>query len=357
MVDQVRSSWCSSWYNGSEYRFVSKDPAQIEDLQCPVCFELAYEPVLTNCGHFFCCGCVRGQRSCPTCHSKLRYMRNQRDERKVKRLRVECPNWEKGCRWQGDLGDTAWHTRASCQMETVPCPRSCNQRVLRGLLGQHATTCARKPYTCPHCGFEDAHTDITSVHFTACGEFPAGYCKTSHTVRWLNTSLSVQKNLFHARMRQLGAQKWWKGKICRLTCRTRRTTTGRGQWTWWCNLVWYSQRFQLQWVQWQLEEPNVASAIFLHHSIPGSRTRPLATPAHHGLSRWRDFRRKRRRMKNGSVILCTLTAVRFGSMPNATATRWWICLTGHLLRVAAYGRRRYIGPTELEIGVMLSRNA
>ena len=23
-------------YNGSEYRFVSKDPAQIEDLQCPV---------------------------------------------------------------------------------------------------------------------------------------------------------------------------------------------------------------------------------------------------------------------------------------------------------------------------------
>ena len=168
-------------YNGSEYRFVSKDPAQIEDLQCPVCFELAYEPVLTHCGHLFCRGCVRGQRSCPTCRSKLRYMRNQRDERKVKRLRVECPNWEKGCEWQGDLGDTAQHTGTNCQMEAVPCPKGCNEKVLRGLLGQHAFTCARRPYTCQHCGFEDAHTDITSVHFTACGEFPlicpAGCCK------------------------------------------------------------------------------------------------------------------------------------------------------------------------------------
>ena len=137
-------------YNGSEYRFVSKDPAQIEDLKCPICFELAYEPVLTNCGHLFCRRCVRGERICPTCRSKLHYMRNQRDERKVKRLKVECPNREKGCEWQGDLGDTAQHTGTNCQMETVSCPKGCNERLLRGLLDQHATTCIRRPYKCPH---------------------------------------------------------------------------------------------------------------------------------------------------------------------------------------------------------------
>ena len=32
-------------YNGTEYSFVCKDPAQIEDLKCPICLELIYEPV------------------------------------------------------------------------------------------------------------------------------------------------------------------------------------------------------------------------------------------------------------------------------------------------------------------------
>ena len=40
--------------------------------------------------------------------------------------------------------------------------------------------------------------------------------------------------------------------------------------------------------------------------VVGSRTHPLAIPAHHGLPSWRGFKR-RRRMMCGSVILCTLT--------------------------------------------------
>ena len=71
-------------YNGTEYSFVSKDPTHIEDLKCPVCLELVYEPVLTCCGHLFCQKCVRSQKKCPKCRDKLQCMRNQRDERRVK---------------------------------------------------------------------------------------------------------------------------------------------------------------------------------------------------------------------------------------------------------------------------------
>ena len=83
-------------YNGTEYSFVSKDPAQIEDLKCPICLELVYEPVLTSCGHLFCQRCVWEETKCPTCQNELQCMRNQRDEHKVKGLKVKCPNWEKG---------------------------------------------------------------------------------------------------------------------------------------------------------------------------------------------------------------------------------------------------------------------
>ena len=84
-------------YNETEYNFVSKDPSQIEDLKCPICLELVYEPVLTNCGHLFCQRCVRSQTQCPTCRDKLQCMRNQRDECRVKGLKVKCPISEKGC--------------------------------------------------------------------------------------------------------------------------------------------------------------------------------------------------------------------------------------------------------------------
>ena len=103
-------------YNGTEYNFVCTDPAQIEDLKCPSCLELVYEPVLTSCGHLFCQRCVRSQKKCPTCRKKLQCKHNQHNERRVKGLKVKCPNWERGCKWQGDLGDTAQHADTNYQM-------------------------------------------------------------------------------------------------------------------------------------------------------------------------------------------------------------------------------------------------
>ena len=180
-------------YNGTEYSFVSKDPAQIEDLKCPICLELVYEPVLTSCGHLFCQRCVRGQKKCPTCRKDLQCMRNQRDERKVKGLKVKCPNWEKGCEWQGDLGDTAQHTATNCPVETIPCPKGCKETVFKGHLDQHAATCTHRAYKCPHCWFEDTFAHVTTVHFTECEGFPllcpAGCC-THHSRARMGDHLS-----------------------------------------------------------------------------------------------------------------------------------------------------------------------
>ena len=137
-----------------------------------MCLELVYEPVLTSCGHLFCQRCVKEQTKCPTCRAELQCMRNQRDERRVKGLRVKCPNSGKGCKWQGDLGETAQHTGTNCQMETIPCLNGCNLKTARGYLKEHAKTFTQRAYKCPHCQFEATYIYVSTTHFTFCKGFP-----------------------------------------------------------------------------------------------------------------------------------------------------------------------------------------
>ena len=197
-------------YKGTEYSFITRDPAHIQDLKCPICLELIADPVLTTCGHLFCQRCVTGQKTCPTCRCELQFMRDQFNERQVKGLRVKCPNWEKGCKWQGDLGDTAQHRRTNCQMETVSCPKGCKENVVRGRLNQHSWVCPLRHYKCPHCNVENTYVNITTTHSTICEGFPlicpAG-CRKRHSRGKMANHLAVcSEELVPCKYASIGCQ-------------------------------------------------------------------------------------------------------------------------------------------------------
>ena len=194
IVFKMADSLVTHSYKGTEYSVITNDPAQVQDLKCPVCLELIVDPVLTTCGHLFCQRCVTGLRTCPTCRVELQFMRDQFNERRVRGLKVKCPNWEKGCKWQGDLGDTAQHTGTTCRMETVPCPKGCTEKVIRGRLDQHGWVCPLRAYKCPHCKLQNTYLNITTVHSTICNEFPlscpAG-CRGRHSRSKMASHLAV----------------------------------------------------------------------------------------------------------------------------------------------------------------------
>ena len=88
---------------------------------------------------------LTGQTKCPTCRAQLDFTPDQFNGRKVKGLRVQCPNSVKGCMWQGDLGDATRHTSGT------DCPM------------RRSTT-----FICQYCRREHA----AHLRYTACGSFP-----------------------------------------------------------------------------------------------------------------------------------------------------------------------------------------
>ena len=89
-------------------------------------------------------------------------MCNERDERRVKGLKVKCPNWEKGCRWQGDLGDTAQLTGTKCQLQTALCLIGCKEDICRNMV----KPVLKRAYKCPQCHFADVFAIVSTTHLT-----------------------------------------------------------------------------------------------------------------------------------------------------------------------------------------------
>ena len=188
-------------YNGVEYTFVSKDPAQIDDLKCPICLELVYDPVQTKCGHLFCMRCVSGQAKCPTCRAQLDFMLDQFNGRKVKGLRVQCPNSVKGCTWQGDLADATRHTSGTdCPMRrsiTFIC-QFCRREHAAHL---RYTACGSFPLPCPAgCGKSGIQRDKMAAHLALCAEelIPCSYasigCSDAVRRKQLQAHLEAKKD-------------------------------------------------------------------------------------------------------------------------------------------------------------------
>ena len=109
-------------YKGKEYLFVEETKKNLEDLQCPVCFEIVLEPVQTSCGHLFCKECVEGVTRCPSCCEQFTSVPGHFNNRWVRSLRVKCSFAANGCKWVGDLGDVGEHEAVRFEFQPKLCP-------------------------------------------------------------------------------------------------------------------------------------------------------------------------------------------------------------------------------------------
>ena len=53
-------------FKDRELLFFDESVKNLEDLVCPICHEIASDPVQTRCGHLFRGECLKGS-SCPVC--------------------------------------------------------------------------------------------------------------------------------------------------------------------------------------------------------------------------------------------------------------------------------------------------
>ena len=165
---------------GYDYPFVSRTDA--EDHTCPICCFVLREPFLTDCcGQHYCRLCIKPvhekNQPCPFCMSKeFNVMVNRAEERKVRELKVQCPQFLDGCRWTGTLGKLEEHIdrfQGSCQFIAVECHLGCGKLIVLSKLDYHVNEeCQRRPYSCKFCGHKAIFEDIPTYHWPECKGYP-----------------------------------------------------------------------------------------------------------------------------------------------------------------------------------------
>ena len=169
----MASSLCKYSYRGVEYTFVDTPVRLLEEAKCPLCLEIMEEPVSTSCDHLFCKNCIQYRPTCPTCCKEYTTTPDRGSVRIMKAFKVKCPNSWVGCKWQGDLGDAEEHLEEKCQHQKVECPNGCGSKVDHKHKRRHTQgDCTHRPYKCPHCDHKGVYKDVTTVHYTTCGDFP-----------------------------------------------------------------------------------------------------------------------------------------------------------------------------------------
>ena len=164
----MATSALSFSFKDKELLFFDEPVKNLEDLLCPICHEIASEPVQTSCGHLFCGECLKGS-SCPVCRQQYTSMPDHFNTRRIKGLKVGCPN--SGCSWKGELGDLEGHF-TTCPNISVPCPNDCGEEMLRCALDDHTQSkCPLRIVKCQYCSVENKVNTI-SIHETFCAEVP-----------------------------------------------------------------------------------------------------------------------------------------------------------------------------------------
>eukprot|EP00758_Cryptobia_borreli_P011979 Tbor_TRINITY_DN5707_c0_g1::TRINITY_DN5707_c0_g1_i7::g.21012::m.21012 len=90
----------------------------IKDLSCPICFDLAFDPVVTDkCGHLFCRQCLetwmKKNKECPIDRAPLSSGNVRDDMRASRHIGNLCCKCKKvGCQWKGCIDDLPQHCKA-----------------------------------------------------------------------------------------------------------------------------------------------------------------------------------------------------------------------------------------------------
>ena len=166
----------------------------LEEYRCGICKDVLQEPHATECcGQHFCKDCLEkslqrqkgpfGRRvkiaiatkQCPHCRAEnFNHIKYLPLERKIKDLKVYCPNRYKRCVVRVRLGDIENHMQ-KCDYATVSCPNSCGEQLLRKELQLHlGEVCNRRNVRCQYCGQEGIFFKITSpgLHLKKCLKYP-----------------------------------------------------------------------------------------------------------------------------------------------------------------------------------------
>lgn len=137
-----------------------KDQTKIQEeiFRCLVTGEVLNDPVIDECGHTFCKGCLKelynsDDSSCPLSREPIDLclsVPNLTVKRMIDGLEIRCFNSSKGCVWEGKVSEMDGHI-AVCEYQFVTCTRKCGLWFVRKDLDAHAETCLRRMVDCENC--------------------------------------------------------------------------------------------------------------------------------------------------------------------------------------------------------------
>lgn len=121
---------------------------------CPICLLILHEPYqVTCCGKNFCRSCIQQvkakSQTCPACKkSNFKSFQSRALQQPLYGFLVFCSHKEKGCDWQGQLGDLDQHLNVNPEPEKmlVGCAYTeirclfCKERHQREAIETHQTS-------------------------------------------------------------------------------------------------------------------------------------------------------------------------------------------------------------------------
>ena len=164
--------------SGFDCEFVEKPPKAFQT-HCPVCLLILCEPYqVTCCGKSFCKECIKKIKArsqpCPTYkQDKFDFFPNKGLQQPLYGFAVFCSNKERGCVWEGELGQLDQHINSNpdkekqlvgCAYENIACI-FCDKLHLR----REVECCPKRPFTCCMCEeYESTFEDVVNNHAPVC---------------------------------------------------------------------------------------------------------------------------------------------------------------------------------------------